>query len=164
MTRADNNHLVLWAIALLVVYVAGAIIMPWGWFSAFFSAAQMVAGVIVFLGWAPDAWRVFRERRIEASHLALLGVTMLAAGMSYSGAFSLAWALANRPESWVGTPFSSFGRALVTGGFLMFIISPEATREGIRRPRWYVVAISLVAVGIVAFLLGLQWDPAAMRP
>lgn len=164
MTRSDNRAMALWAAGLMAIYLTGALIVPWGWFSAFFSAAQMIAGMIVFLGWVPDAWRVFREHRIEGSHLALLGVTMLAAGMTYSGAFSLAWAMADRPDAWVGTPFSAFGRALVTGGFILLILSPDATKEGIRRPHWYVVAISLVAVGVVAFLLGLQWDPAGMRP
>lgn len=164
MTRPINNHLVLWAIALLVIYGLGSLVVPWGWFSAFFSAAQMIAGMIVFLSWTPDAWHVLKERHVEGKHLGLLGITLLAAGMTYSGAFSLAWAMADRPDHWVGTPWSAFGRALVTGGFILLIISPDATKEGIRRPHWYVVAASIVAVGIVAFLLGLQWDPAGMRP
>ena len=159
MTRLASNALVFWFFGLLAFYVVAAVIVPWPYFSAFFAAAQMIAGLIVFGGWVPDAYKVAKDRDIDGSHLALLGVTLLAAGSSYSGTFGLLWALAGQPTYWTGTPYSTLGRAFMTAGFVLLIISPDATKEGIRPPRWYIVAAGVVAVAAIAFVLGLNWAP-----
>lgn len=159
MAKIAGDTLAYSILGLLVFYIGAAVLMPWDWFSAFFSAAQMIAGVIVFLGWVPDAYRVTRDKHIEGSHLALIGVTLLAAGATYSGTFGMLWTIWGQPSTWTGTPYSAFGRFLTTGGFILLIISPDATKEGIRPPRWYLVAAGVIAVALVAFLLGTQWSP-----
>ena len=47
----------------------------------------------------------------------------------------------------------------MTAGFVLLIISPDATKEGIRPPRWYIVAAGVIAVAAIAFVLGLNWAP-----
>jgi hypothetical protein len=156
MIALRSNQLLMWSVGLFVGYWAFGLLMPGVWFSAFISACLLVGGAILAATALPDAVAIIRRGEIGPGELAVIAIAVLATGSIYSGTFSIAWALSGNPIEWIG-PVSAFGRAMMAGGFVLLFLSPDATRKGIRPPRWYVVLIGALLIALIAFLLGTQW-------
>lgn len=164
MFKVKTNPLLMWSIGVIVGYWAFGLLLPGPWLSAVVSACLLVIGATVMGTSVQAAAKVIREGEVGPGELAVIGVFVLASGSFYSGGFGVLWSLANNPPSWTGTVYSSFGRAMMVVGFSLVFLSPDATREGIRAPRWYVLAIAIVTVAAIAFFLGAQFGEEQLLP
>lgn len=156
MTDAFRNPILRGLLAFVVGYVMMGVLIPSPWFSAILAALLLITGAILFITYLPETMAVIRDGKIGDDRLSLLGIHLVSAGSVYAGSFGLLWYLAGSPPEWLSTPTSGFGRALMIGGFGLLIVSPTATREGIKLPRWWILAVAVLVVAIVAFLLGRQ--------
>lgn len=161
MRRMTSNRLLVGAVAFVLGYIGFALTPFWsGYVNAVISGILLVMGLLVIASWGRDAYQVIRSGVVEGPQLALLGVTIVAAGSVYSGAFGLAWAMAQEPTSWLGTPFSAFGRYTMSIGFGLLFLSPETSDDRIRAPRWWYLVGLMILVAVIAFTLGTKWGDA----
>jgi len=161
MRRMTSNRLLVGALALVVGYwLVGALPIWSGYMNATVSGLLLIAGALVMASWGKDAYQVVKSGVVEGPQLALIGVTTIAAGSVYSGAFGLLWAIAGEPMEWLGTPYSAFGRYTMAIGFVLQFLSPEATAERFRPPRWYYIAGAVVLIAMMSFALGTRWGDA----
>lgn len=161
MRRMTSNRLLVGAGAFLGAYFLLAITPFWsGSVNAVISGLLLVWGAFVMVSWGRDAYQVFKSGVVEGPQLALVGVTIVAAGSVYSGAFGVAWAIAQEPQSWLGTPFSAFGRYIMAIGFALQWFSPEVEGDRTRPPRWWYFVGFVIFVALAAFALGTKWGDA----
>ncbi|WP_285295819.1 hypothetical protein [Aureimonas altamirensis] len=162
MTYASPKSLSLIGLGLLGVYVAAAFILPGAFLSGLFAAIQLVFALLISLTWLPDTWKSLHEPKLRSAHMTLLGISLLALGSAYSGTWGLLWNITGQPEAWTGTGLSSFGRALMSGGFICLLISPaQAPRPVIAWSLWLIVAFVALLVA-AAFLAGFAFNPRAI--
>jgi len=158
MRRVASNTFVQWSASLFFGYWALGFLTPWSdWANGAISGALLISAGIVTFSWLPDTYRVFKSGKVEGAELAVVGVTILALGSCYTGGFSLLWALLGQPHNWLNTPYSGFGRFMMAIGFGLLALSPDATKEGITPPRWYLVLAVIAGVAAAAFVLGSKW-------
>lgn len=161
MRRMTSNRLFVGAMMLVLGYWLLGLLPIWsGYMNATVSGLLLVWGMLVMTSWGKDAYQVFKSGVVEGPQLALIGVTTVAAGSVYSGAFGLLWSLSGEPIEWLGTPFSAFGRYVMAIGFALQFLSPEATAERFRPPRWYYLVGLVILIAILSFALGTKWGDA----
>lgn len=151
MTWVIGLHLIYWSIGFAVYYAGGGV-----WWSAFISACLLVTGGLLASTVLPDAIKVIRKGVVGAGETAVIGISLISGGLMWSGLFSLIWTSYGRPDEWVG-PISSFGRACGAVGMILLFLAPEATRRGIRPPKWWVVVIGIALVALIGFLFGITF-------
>lgn len=157
MLALKSNPLLLWFVALNATYWSFGWFPDGIWLSAFISGFLVIAGSMLGSTAVPDAYAIIKRGELGAGELAILSIASIALGLTYSGVFGLAWSFAGRPDSWIG-PISSYGRAMTGVGMFLMFLSPEATRTGIKPPRWWVVLLVIVLVALVAFLFGVNFS------
>lgn len=149
----DTNRLLSWALGLFVAYFAIGMLTDPLWYSVVISAFLLVGGVFVAARSVPEAIDLVRKDEVGPGELAVIALALISTGAVWSGAFNMVYTWYGRPESWIG-PISSFGRALVAAGFIVLFLSPDATKQGIRWPRWYVLLAAACVIAVVSFLIG----------
>lgn len=155
-----NNPLLLWTIVAIVVYWMVGLATPNPVISSASSALLLVASSIMFFRYAPTAWDIlFHQKRDggeggEGSHLGVYGATLIAAGSSYVGMFGLLWVIADQPQTWLGTAYSGFGRAVAAIGFVLMAFSPNVSSRTVRPVNLIMVALVLIAVAVASFFVG----------
>lgn len=159
--NGQQNSLTVWVVSLLLIYWTSGFVVDYFngglWWSAFISACLLVSGGLLASTVLPDAIRVVRKGRVGPGETAVIGIALISGGLMYSGLFSLLWTTyGQRSEAWIG-PVSSFGRACGALGMVLLFLAPEATRRGIRPPRWWVMLIGIILVALIGFLFGLTF-------
>lgn len=160
----QSKHLLRGTLAAVAVYWVAGWVIPDPYLSSTASFALLAFGIAVFARYVPAAWDVlFNNRRLytdgrKGSHLAVLGVTMLAAGAIYIGVFGLLWVLADQPDHWLGTSASGFGRALAAGGFWLMYASPDVVNRDMRIPSLAWLFLVIAASTLSGIYLGAQLD------
>ena len=119
----------------------------------------LLAGIFLFLQYVDTAFGILfkNERDANGAHWAVYGATVAAMGTIYSGAFRLLWNHFGNPTSWQATTTSSFGLALVTGGFLMMGFSHERVKLGNSYPRGFWKVITVIFAIVAAFIAGMNF-------
>lgn len=169
MDRLLQNRLLLASLGAFALYWIIGLSLPGKFISVAVAVALFTFGALTFYQYTPSAYRIlFRQERSDhakGSHLAAYGVWLIAAGAVWSGTFSVLWHWYSQPETWLSTPWSGFGRAMISGGFFLMYIAPEEAAEGIRinAPLWIAAAIATgLALGTV---IGFQWtQPTQLDP
>lgn len=160
MIFRTENQLMLWVIGLHVFYWSvGFCAYTFGggiWWSSVVSAFLLVSGGMLASTVLPDAWGVVRKGEVGAGETAVIGISLISGGLMWSGLFSLIWTSYGRPDTWIG-PISSFGRACGALGMILLFLAPEATRQGIRPPKWWVILIGVALVALIGFLFGISF-------
>ncbi|CAM5659346.1 hypothetical protein MAUB1S_11484 [Mycolicibacterium aubagnense] len=151
--QLSTYRLLSWLIGLLATYWAVGVLVDSLWYSVVVSACLLVGGAMVAARAVPDAVSIIRRDDIGPGELAVIALALLSVGAVWSGAFNMIYAYHGRPMSWIGAT-SSFGRAMIAVGFFMFFLSPEATRQGVKWPRWYILLAAAIFIAAVAFIIG----------
>lgn len=158
-----NRQLLYGTLGSIAIYWISGLFIPNPYLSSAASFAILLFGFITFLKYAPASWDVlFHDKKLnnsgDGSHLAVMGITLLAAGSVYSGLFGLLWVFAGQPSYWLGTPFSGFGRAVAAGGFWLMYASPDVIRKDMRVPglAWLIVIVA--ASVLTGIFLGSQLE------
>lgn len=151
--QLSANRLLSWALGLFAAYWSCGFLSDSLWYSVVVSACLLVGGIMVSARAVPDAVAIVRKDEIGPGELAVIALALLATGAVWSGAFNMAYAYYDRPESWIG-PLSSFGRSMMALGFFVFFLSPDATRQGVKWPRWYILLAASVVIAVVSFMIG----------
>lgn len=163
-----KNKLLLAIIGGTVAYWGIGLLVPGGVLSSVVGGALLVFGVFAFMRYGRDAYEVvvngLRSENGDGSHLAVLGMALIAFGSVYVGGFSVLWNVFDQPQSWLGTVQSSFGRYVMTAGFALMYFSPDVGRPQPNTPPYIWFAIILVCVALVAGLIGLRIGNAVDTP
>lgn len=152
--KIKTNPLMVWTMLLLAAYWSAAALLPGSWVNSFTSAALLVAGGIVVTTSLPESYQIIKRGTIGPGQLAVIGISVLAIGSIYSGAFGVLWAWAGYPKGWVGTAVSAFGKMLHVIGFALVYLSPDATAQGIKRPPLLVLGLGVLVIAAMSFILG----------
>lgn len=158
-----NNTLLWGSLATLLFYATASALLPGQFVSSAVSFALLVFGAVTAQRYVPEAWDVVihkvRGPNRDGSHLAVYGVALLALGSVYVGAYGLLWVAMGQPDGWLGTPFSAFGRFMMTAGFALMFISPDVSKRGLRLPArtWVWALVALIA--LAAFFFGVKVGP-----
>lgn len=156
MQRFRTNKILIGFVALNAIYFSFGFFPDGVWLTGFVSACLVVAGSMLAAASLPDAIDIVKKGEIGPGELAVLAISTIALGLTYSGVFSVAWNFAGRPEAWIG-PASSYGRAMASVGLFLLFLSPGATRAGIRPPRWWTIVLGILMIALLAFLFGISW-------
>ncbi len=155
----------------LFTFGAGLFCAYWGigyladpyWFSSVASGYLLIMSVLV--GWrvVPEAIDIVRRDEIAPGEMAVIALALIAMGGVYTGLFNVLFYIVQaywgRPESWIGAP-SSFGRALIGVGFLLFALAPDIHQNKVDLPRWYwLFGVALLGAGI-SFMTGYYMNSA----
>lgn len=149
----DTNRLLSWALGLFTAYFATGFLVDPLWYSVVISAFLLVGGVFVAARSVPEAVDLIRKDKVGSGELAVIALALISTGAVWSGAFNMIYAWYGRPEQWIGT-ISSFGRAMIAVGFYVLFLSPDATHQGVRWPRWYILLAAAAVIAVVSFLIG----------
>lgn len=149
----STNRLLTWAVGLFAAYWAAGFVSDPLWFSVVVSACFFVGGLVVSVRAVPDAIGIIKRDALGPGELAVIAIALLSLGAVWTGAFNMFYYHYGRPVSWIG-PISSFGRAMIGTGFFILFLSPDATRQGIRWPRWYMLLAAGMIIAVVSFLIG----------
>lgn len=149
----STNRLLTWAVGLFAAYWAIGFVSDHLWYSVVVSACLFVGGVMVAARAVPDAIQIIRRDALGPGELAVIALALLSVGAVWSGAGNMIYAYNGRPQSWIG-PLLAFGRAMMAVGFFMFFLSPDATRQGVKWPRWYVLIGAGLVIAVISFLIG----------
>jgi hypothetical protein len=166
-----ENRLLFSAIVLVVSYWLSSLIIPGQYVSSAMSGTLLVFGALAFIRYGREAYEVLfnglRSERGDGSHMAVLGMALIAGGSVYVGGFGLLWVINERPDTWLGTASSSFGRAMMAVGFALMYLSPDIGRPNDRSPPYLWFLIILTAVALLSYAVGIyvagQDAPFAMR-
>jgi hypothetical protein len=140
-------------LGLFIAYWAFGFLTEPLWFSVWISACLLVGGIVLATRTVPEAVSIIKRDDLGPGELSVIGLALIATGAVYSGIFNMAFSWFERPVSWIG-PFSSFGRAMIVAGFFTLFLSPDATNQGIKWPRWYLLLFAGVVIAAVAFMIG----------
>lgn len=157
---ATNNPLLFWTVVAIASYWATGLITPDPFISSASSLFLLIASAIMFLRYAPTAWDVlFHQKRDqgkggEGSHIGVYGATLIAAGSCYVGLFGFLWVMAGQPDSWLGTVYSGFGRAVAAAGFVLMAFSPNVATKTIRPANVLMIGFVIIVIAIASFLAG----------
>lgn len=157
MISLKSNQLLLWFVGLNAAYWTFGWFPDGIWLSAFFSGFLVVSGSMLASTSVPEAFAIMKKGEIGAGELAVVSIAGISFGLTYTGIFGLLFYYAGRPDAWIG-PFSSYGRAWVDACMFLLFLSPEATRQGIKRPQWWVVVLAVILIALMAFLFGLNFQ------
>ena len=160
MRTIRANKILLGFVALNAAYFSFGFFPSGIWLTSFVSACLVVSGAMLAAASLPDAIDIAKKGEIGPGELAVVAIFTIALGLTYSGVFSVLWNFSGRPHSWIG-PFSAYGRAMSGVGLLLMFLSPEATRQGIRPPKWWVMLIGILMVAFLAFVFGISWSEQA---
>ena len=163
-----NNKLLVYFVGAILAYWSFSLVIPGGVLSVIVGGALLTFGVFAFMRYGRDAYEVLfnglRSENGDGSHLAVLGMALIAFGSVYIGGFSLLWNIFDQPENWLGTAVSAFGRAVTTAGFALMYFSPDVGRPEPRTPPYVWFAIILTCVALAAYLIGTQAGSAVDTP
>lgn len=151
--QLSTNRLLSWILGIFTAYWVFGLLADPVWYSVVVSACLLVSGVMCAARAIPEAVVLIRRDQIGAGELAVLALALISSGAVWTGSFNILYSMYDRPESWIG-PMSAFGRAMIASGFVVLFLSPEATRQGVRWPRWYIMLSAAVVIAVVAFLIG----------
>lgn len=161
MTRIAKNTLTGWAVAFIALYLIAGAVLPPIWFAVTVHGALLIGGISAWWKWGPTAVRLLLNREspdeIKGDVLSLLGIAALSTGSVYSGGFGIAWIAFGSPESWLNTPTSSFGRALMALGFYLLFKSAYVAKETLRPVNWWAFGALALAISVGSFFLGTKW-------
>jgi len=149
----SSHRLLSWVLGLTAAYWMIGLLSDHLWYSVVISACLFVGGVFVAARAVPDAVSIVKNDEIGPGELAVIALALMSAGAVWAGAFNVVYAYYGRPLSWIG-PLSSFGRAMTAAGFFTVFLSPEATRQGVVWPRWYILLAAAAVIAVVSFLIG----------
>lgn len=161
--QLSTHRILSWGAGLFAAYWAFGFISDPLWYSVVVSACLFVGGIMVSARAVPDALAIARKDQVGPGELAVIALALIATGAVWSGAFAIAYAHYERPQEWIG-PVSAFGRAMIAFGFFVLFLSPEATRQGIRWPRWYILLTAGIIIAVVAFLMGYTFGDSEIAP
>jgi hypothetical protein len=153
----STNRLLVWGAALFAIYFAVGALVDGVWYSVVVSACLFVSGIMVAARAVPDAVQIVKNDQVGPGELAVIGLALLSVGAVWSGGGNMVYAAYGRPDGWIGSTLS-LGRAMMALGFFTFFLSPEATSQGVRWPRWYVLLSAAIIVACVSFLAGLMFS------
>lgn len=158
MSRLQGNPLVMWAIGLTVGYwsfgfLVDKVLANGIMWSAFVSACLLVFGSVLLVTIIKDFFIIMREGIIDDGRVATIGLSLISMGFVWSGLFGLAWNFYSRPDDWIGI-WSSFGRSMSALGVLLVFYAPEAARDRIRPPNWWLILITIIFMLMVGVLFG----------
>lgn len=165
VARLKGNHLLVWTLVANIVYWLVGVSTPNPYISSASSLALLVTSAGMFLRYAPHAFAVVvnglrdTSEGGQGSHLALYGATLIAAGSCYVGLFGFLWVMADQPNTWLGTPMSGYGRAVMAAGFTLMALSPDTTPSGVKMPNFFLILLLMIAVAIGSFLAGRKAAP-----
>lgn len=155
-----NNKLLFWSVLSVCVYWIIGLITPKPFMSSVTSLMLLLFSAFMLWRYSPAAYDVlFHQKRDklkggEGSHLGVYGAALIAAGSCYVGIFGLLWVLYGQPESWLGTVYSGFGRAVAAAGFLLMAFSPTVTEKIVRPANVAVIAFLIIIIAIASFFAG----------
>lgn len=161
----DNQLLFGSLVAFLLYWTLGAI-LPNPIISTTVSFLLLLGGGFASWKYVPPAFEIVAlNRRVEEvqnerDYYPVYGSALLAMGSLYSGIFGLVWAImwfvtGDQPD-WTGTAISSFGRAMMAGGFLFLFLGPSESKQGIRLPNLAWLAVIIFLCMIASFVVGLR--------
>lgn len=162
MAKILSNQLLFGTIVALIIYWTLGTILPSPYISTTASFLMLMGGGFASFRYMPPAVQiVILNRRVEdvpneRDYYPVYGSALLGLGAVYTGLFGMLWALSGYPPEWTATVYSSFGRALMAGGFLLLFLGPSESKEGIKLPNlaWLIVII-LIAIS-ASFLAGIR--------
>lgn len=157
-----THRLLSWALSLFVAYFAVGFLVDPLWYSVVISAFLLVGGVFVAARSVPEAIDLIRKDEVGPGELAVIALALISTGAVWSGAFNMIYAWYDRPEHWIGS-VSSFGRAMIAVGFYVLFLSPDATDQGIRWPKWYLLLAAAIVIAVVSFLIGFTFGAPDQR-
>jgi len=152
-TVLSSNRLLSWALFLFSAYWLFGFLSDHMWYSVVVSSCLFVGGIFVSARAIPEALGIIKKDEIGPGNLAVIALALMSAGAVWTGAFNILYSYWGRPLHWIG-PISSFGRAMIAAGFFTVFLSPEATRDGVRWPRWYILLAAGAVIAVVSFLIG----------
>lgn len=166
MKKLLGNQLLFGTIVAFMVYWTLGAILPNPIISTTVSFLLLLGGGFASWKYVPPAFEIVAlNRRVdevqnERDYYPVYGSALLAIGSVYSGLFGLVWAstwmMTGIQPDWSGTALSSFGRALMAGGFLFLFLGPSESKQGIRLPNlaWLLVVVFLCMAA--SFVVGLR--------
>lgn len=158
MKRITENHLLLSIMTVIAAYIVTNYVLPNAIFARSMSIALMISGCFALWRFAPTAWDiVIKKLRLEkdnSAHFVVLGLTLLAIGSVYQGAYGFIWDYLNRPDAWVGTWFSRLGQLSMVSGFFMLFRSPDLSTGPIKIKNAILLAVLITLSLFGAFLAG----------
>lgn len=158
MRRITDNHLLLSIMTVIAAYIVTNYVLPNAVFARSMSIALMIAGSFALWRFSPTAWDiVVKKLRLEkdnSAHFVVLGVTLLAIGSVYQGAYGFLWDWLERPDAWVGTWFSRLGQLSMVSGFFMLFRSPDLSTGPIKIKNAVLLAVLVILSIFGAFLAG----------
>lgn len=160
MTKLFQNRLLLNGIILLSIYLVMGFTVPNPYVSSAMSLLSLMAGGAMFFRYAEASHDIlFRGMRSEGGgHLAVLGASVLSAGVIYSGLFSLTWIYFGMPHAWTGTAYSSFGRGMIAVGFWMMTVSADDPAAPSKYPTGFWRMVLIACSIVVAFIAGTHFS------
>lgn len=154
-----ENKLLTSAVLLVAAYWLSGLIVPGPYISSAMSGALLVFGTLAFMRYGREAYDVLfnglRSERGDGSHIAVLGMALIAGGSVYVGGFGLLWVVFDSPDGWLGTAVSSFGRAMIATGFALMYLSPDIGQPQGRTPPYLWFLIVLTAVALLSYTVGI---------
>lgn len=162
--QLSTNRLLSWGMGLFCLYWVTGYTFESLWYSVLISACLLVGSIMVAGRAVPDAISIVKQDQIGPGELAVIALALLSIGGIWSGVFNITYSYYGRPHEWIG-PVSSFGRAMIAVALFVLFLSPDATRQGIKWPHWYILLGAAVFIATLAFLLGYMIkssDPQAL--
>ncbi|MBB4000990.1 hypothetical protein [Aurantimonas endophytica] len=158
-----KNRIIAGMLLSLALYWGTGLLAAGPWFGAMLAAVLFVSSTVLMIQLTPDFIAVAKEGKIGDDRLSLMGLYLIAFGGCYSGVFTMTWASFGNPSEWLNTPFSGFGRATITAGFWLLIVSPNSTPDRVRLPKWWVLVLAIIAMVAMAFALGIRVGDKPVR-
>lgn len=137
------------------------------WFLGYFAGAMfswpistvlLVFGLLALYRYGREAYFVvfkgLRSQTGDGSHIAVLGMTFIAAGSVFMGGWGFLWNMFDQPAHWIGTAHSSFGRALMTVGFALMYYSPDIGRPDPKAPPLMWLAVLMIGAVLIGYFVG----------
>lgn len=160
MKKIISNRLLSYCILFLVLYWTFAPIIPKPFVSNAMSLLSIGASILLFSRYAETCYHIIfhQERSEEGSHYAVLGATLAALGVLYSGFFSLLWVYFGQQNEWSASAFSSFGRGLVAIGFFSMAVSYDTVKVNGSYPKGFWRAVLTMFAIVLAFVAGTHFS------
>jgi len=162
-----NNGLLIGTVIALSLFWWGGAYLGNPALSTAISIFLVLAGALVFMRFGATAFKILflgvRSDENDGSHLAALGVALLSFGAIYSGLWNFVWVFNGQPETWLGTPHSNLGRAIIASGFVSLFFSPDALRPRLRIPNFVLLAMLVIIAIAVAFYMGASYGAEAAK-
>lgn len=164
MAKIVNNRPLFWTVVANLTYWTLGPFIPSPWVSSAASLFLMLASANMFMTYAPAAYDVLfygrrdRETGGERSHIGVYGGALCSGGSCIVGLFGFLWVLAGQPDSWLGTVYSGYGRAVTACGFVLMAYSSAPRDPASSRARMIVAALLVTALAVASFYLGKHWS------